>query len=354
MFEHTLDWSRSAGLTLLHVFPFSPRPGTPAARMPQVRRAMVKDRAARLRAAGEAALAPPSGRARSGARRRVLVETSRLGRTEDFTPVRLASSLEPGDLCRVAIAGHNGAESCWPHDIEPCRCGARRMSAAPTPARAPGRLGPRRLRSSRLRAVLRHARRRGAGTADAGGRRRLARVRPDPQRPRPRARRARRLPSGDRPRPDHRSRGRPVRPAPDLRWLHALARRLPRALRWPPGSVPARSRRSMCSWCCSGCARLRQPRRPGARSRAGAARALRAMRSPGIRPCGRARTIAGPALGGLLYAVGPDGRLRQRRGCVRPRGRARGPDPAAHDEIRASRSAARACWPGSPSSGRGR
>ena len=57
MFENTLALVEEAGLAFLHVFPFSPRPGTPAARMPQVARAVVKDRAARLRAAGEAALA---------------------------------------------------------------------------------------------------------------------------------------------------------------------------------------------------------------------------------------------------------------------------------------------------------
>ena len=57
MFENSLEIVEECGLTHLHVFPFSPREGTPAARMPQVRREMVKQRAARLRAVGERAYA---------------------------------------------------------------------------------------------------------------------------------------------------------------------------------------------------------------------------------------------------------------------------------------------------------
>ena len=60
MFARSLDLVDECGLTHLHVFPFSPRPGTPAARMPQVAREVVKERARRLREKGEAALAPPS------------------------------------------------------------------------------------------------------------------------------------------------------------------------------------------------------------------------------------------------------------------------------------------------------
>ena len=58
MFARSLDLVDECGLTHLHVFPFSPRPGTPAARMPQVAREIVKERAARLREKGEAALRP--------------------------------------------------------------------------------------------------------------------------------------------------------------------------------------------------------------------------------------------------------------------------------------------------------
>ena len=75
------------GLTYLHVFPFSPRPGTPAARMPQLPRQLVRERAARLREAGEAALARLSCRARSVRRRSVLVERPGLRPHRAFAPV---------------------------------------------------------------------------------------------------------------------------------------------------------------------------------------------------------------------------------------------------------------------------
>src|SRR5207253_670201 len=88
MFERSLDLVEDCGLTHLHVFPFSPRPGTPAARMPQVARAIVKERARRLRQRGVAALARHLDR-EVGARRSVLAESAQTGRTEYFTPVRL-------------------------------------------------------------------------------------------------------------------------------------------------------------------------------------------------------------------------------------------------------------------------
>jgi threonylcarbamoyladenosine tRNA methylthiotransferase MtaB len=91
------------------VFPFSPRPGTPAARMPQVPREAVKARAARLRASGEAALRAHLDR-EVGAVRRVLAETPAIGRTEQFTPVRLSSAAAPGSIFEVAVAGHDGRQ----------------------------------------------------------------------------------------------------------------------------------------------------------------------------------------------------------------------------------------------------
>ena len=94
MFARSLDLVDECGLTHLHVFPFSPRPGTPAARMPQVARELVKDRARRLREKGEAALRRHLDR-EIGARRRVLAEQPALGRTEQFTPVRLARRPSP-------------------------------------------------------------------------------------------------------------------------------------------------------------------------------------------------------------------------------------------------------------------
>jgi threonylcarbamoyladenosine tRNA methylthiotransferase MtaB len=109
MFSRSLDIVDECGLTHLHVFPFSPRPGTPAARMPQVSRDVVKDRARRLREKGEAALVKHLD-AEVGARRNVLIELNQIGRTEAFTPVRFTSPVERGDLRPVTIAGHNGRE----------------------------------------------------------------------------------------------------------------------------------------------------------------------------------------------------------------------------------------------------
>jgi len=109
MFSRSLDLVDDCGLTFLHVFPFSPRPGTPAARMPQVRRDIAKERARRLRQKGEAALAAHLA-AQVGATRRVLAETRESGRTEHFTPVRLAAPIEPGVIVDVAIIGHDGRQ----------------------------------------------------------------------------------------------------------------------------------------------------------------------------------------------------------------------------------------------------
>ena len=74
MFENSLRIVDECDLTFLHVFPFSPRPGTPAARMPQLDKAVIKERAARLRAKGEERNAAFLARA-IGTRQRVLVET---------------------------------------------------------------------------------------------------------------------------------------------------------------------------------------------------------------------------------------------------------------------------------------
>jgi len=107
MFTRSLDLVDECGLTHLHVFPFSPRPGTPAARMPQVAGNVVKERARRLREKGEQALRRHL-EAQIGARRRVLTESRELGRTEQFTPVRLSVAIEPGVILDLAITGHNG------------------------------------------------------------------------------------------------------------------------------------------------------------------------------------------------------------------------------------------------------
>jgi threonylcarbamoyladenosine tRNA methylthiotransferase MtaB len=107
MFSRSLDLVDACGLTHLHVFPFSPRPGTPAARMPQVRREAIKERARRLRQKGADALRRHLD-SQVGTRRRVLTESRELGRTEHFTHVRLAAPVEPGVMLDVAVVGHDG------------------------------------------------------------------------------------------------------------------------------------------------------------------------------------------------------------------------------------------------------
>jgi threonylcarbamoyladenosine tRNA methylthiotransferase MtaB len=109
MFSRSLDLVDACGLTQLHVFPFSPRPGTPAARMPQLDRGLVKDRAQRLRAKGEAALARYLD-GEVGRSRRVLTERGCIGRTEQFTAVRLNAPIEPGVFIDLSIAGHDGRQ----------------------------------------------------------------------------------------------------------------------------------------------------------------------------------------------------------------------------------------------------
>ncbi|MBE2275599.1 MAG: tRNA (N(6)-L-threonylcarbamoyladenosine(37)-C(2))-methylthiotransferase MtaB [Rhodobacteraceae bacterium] len=107
MFENSLRLVQDCGLTFLHVFPFSPRKGTPAARMPQVKGPVIRERAARLRAAGGAALAAHLV-LQQGARHRVLTEGPRLGRTEQFTEVRFDTDQPEGQILEVEIDGIDG------------------------------------------------------------------------------------------------------------------------------------------------------------------------------------------------------------------------------------------------------
>jgi threonylcarbamoyladenosine tRNA methylthiotransferase MtaB len=106
-FARSLDLVGECGLTHLHVFPFSPRPGTPAARMPQVARDVVKERARLLRERGALALQSHLD-AEIGATRRVLTESHEMGRTAQFTKVKLARPGITGQLVDVKIAAHDG------------------------------------------------------------------------------------------------------------------------------------------------------------------------------------------------------------------------------------------------------
>jgi threonylcarbamoyladenosine tRNA methylthiotransferase MtaB len=107
MFARSQDLVQECDLTFLHVFPYSPRPGTPAARMPQVNGNAIKQRAKRLRVIGEAAL---QRRLTSeiGATREVLIESATQGRTEHFLPVAISGEM-PGTVQTLTITGNDGA-----------------------------------------------------------------------------------------------------------------------------------------------------------------------------------------------------------------------------------------------------
>ncbi|MAS43278.1 MAG: tRNA (N(6)-L-threonylcarbamoyladenosine(37)-C(2))-methylthiotransferase MtaB [Rhodobacteraceae bacterium] len=109
MFENSLKLVEDCGLTWLHVFPYSPRKGTPAARMPQLPKAEIKARAARLRAVGDAAQTAWLD-SRIGATERLVMETETRGRGESFAEVELASPREPGALVETRITGRDGAK----------------------------------------------------------------------------------------------------------------------------------------------------------------------------------------------------------------------------------------------------
>jgi threonylcarbamoyladenosine tRNA methylthiotransferase MtaB len=104
MFANTLRLVDEAGISMLHVFPFSARKGTPAARMPQLSKPLVKERAARLRAHGETALAARM-RALAGTEQTLLIEKSGMGRTSCFAPAYFVGNAEPGAIVRARIAG---------------------------------------------------------------------------------------------------------------------------------------------------------------------------------------------------------------------------------------------------------
>ncbi len=107
MFARSQELVEQCGLTFLHVFPYSPRPGTPAARMPQVRGDAIRDRARRLRATGDAALQRRLS-AEIGCTRQVLIESASQGRTEHFMPVAIGGETT-GTVRRLVMAGHDGA-----------------------------------------------------------------------------------------------------------------------------------------------------------------------------------------------------------------------------------------------------
>ncbi|MCI3132576.1 tRNA (N(6)-L-threonylcarbamoyladenosine(37)-C(2))-methylthiotransferase MtaB [Phenylobacterium aquaticum] len=109
MFENTVRLVEETGLAFLHVFPFSPRPGTPAARMPQLTRPVIKARAARLRAAGEAALARHLAR-QIGREVLGLVERGGVARAEDFTEIAFVGEAVVGSIVALRVTGAEGGK----------------------------------------------------------------------------------------------------------------------------------------------------------------------------------------------------------------------------------------------------
>jgi len=107
MFSNSMSIIDEAGLTYLHVFPYSARQGTPAAKMPSVNGAVIKVRAKQLRDKGEAVLRSYLD-SQIGRTASVLMESNGLGRTEQFSSVQVDGVL-PGHLVMVKITGHDGA-----------------------------------------------------------------------------------------------------------------------------------------------------------------------------------------------------------------------------------------------------
>jgi threonylcarbamoyladenosine tRNA methylthiotransferase MtaB len=105
MFENSLKLVEECDLTWLHVFPYSPRPGTPAARMPAVQGGTIKDRAARLRAAGNAQVSAHLAQ-QVGQSHNVLMENPRMGRTEQFTEVHFETDQPESQIVQAVITGH--------------------------------------------------------------------------------------------------------------------------------------------------------------------------------------------------------------------------------------------------------
>ncbi|MEM7242244.1 MAG: radical SAM protein, partial [Pseudomonadota bacterium] len=106
MFENSLRLVEDCDLTWLHVFPFSPRAGTPAARMPQLDRSVIKDRARRLREKGDQAVQRHL-LSKVGQNANILMENDIFGRTEGFTPVQFQAPKSKGQILTAKIIDAN-------------------------------------------------------------------------------------------------------------------------------------------------------------------------------------------------------------------------------------------------------
>ncbi|MGL4727396.1 MAG: radical SAM protein, partial [Bosea sp. (in: a-proteobacteria)] len=107
MFQQSLDLIGECGLAFTHVFPFSPRPGTPAAKMPQLPAALVKERAARLRTVGDAARVRHLA-SLVGTEQVILTERGNTGHTNGYAQVRFSHEIAPGEIVTARIIGHDG------------------------------------------------------------------------------------------------------------------------------------------------------------------------------------------------------------------------------------------------------
>ncbi len=109
MFDNSLKLVKECNLTWLHVFPYSPRVGTPAARMPQVNKLTIKNRAAELRALGKNQVEKHL-KTEIGQTHHILMETPHVGRTEQFTEVQLTIEQNPGQIVKKTIIGFEGTK----------------------------------------------------------------------------------------------------------------------------------------------------------------------------------------------------------------------------------------------------
>ena len=109
MFANSMKIVDDCGLTYLHVFPFSPRPGTPAERMPQLEKSDHQGTCRPAPRQGRAAARPFSSRREVGAMRQVLVETEAMGRTEHFAQVKFLSRMAPGAIVTAQVTGRGAS-----------------------------------------------------------------------------------------------------------------------------------------------------------------------------------------------------------------------------------------------------
>ncbi len=163
MFANSLSLVDDCGLTFLHVFPFSAREGTPAARMPQVNGAVVTRRASELRDKGAAALKGHLASAR-GRRIQVLMENEDHGRSADFTPVKLEPCAQAGALVDAVVSGDDGASLLaeMRHERKDCAAGVQaelvRAAQVRTLADLKFAVGKSRRRADQAEARRRHPR----------------------------------------------------------------------------------------------------------------------------------------------------------------------------------------------------